>query len=370
PNLPVGTQITVRIAGVNQPQAQAAPGGMPPQMPGAVPTNPAPTAQPIPGQPIPGQPAAPAQLGAPAPGMAQQPTPFTAAPSTATLPPLLSGTVTAQPPGGHAVVQTPVGTLAVSTQMELQVGTPLTLEVVGKPVPPPPTATVAPASTDGLTAQGWPNFTQATNVLAASNQTQALEQLLRIMPQAGPRLAASMAMFAGALRSGEVRALVPENSVRGLEKAGKKELAQKLTADLGALSEDAARPLGNGEWRGFTMPFLNGATVDPIQLFVRATDEEAKRKGGSGNDERFVLDIKLSQLGRVQMDGLVRREDKLFDLIIRTDAPLPLEAKRDILGIFTNASELVGTKGTVVFQSGARWVDFPPAPPAPTRLEV
>ncbi|MBC7905806.1 MAG: DNA polymerase III, partial [Rhodospirillaceae bacterium] len=305
----------------------------------------------------------------PLPGMAAEPTPF--APSNASSPPpLLSGTVTAQPPGGHAVVQTPVGTLSVPTQTDLPAGTPLTLEVVGKPVPPPPGTALAQAKSDGLTAQGWPAFTQAVDVLSASNQTQALAQLMRVMPQAGPRLAASMAMFAGALRSGDVKSLMAETATRSLEKAGKKELAQKLTADLGALAEDSSRPVGNGEWRGFTMPFLNGAVVDPIQLFVRATGGEAKRKGGTGNDERFVLDLKLSQLGRVQMDGLVRREDKLFDLIIRTDAPLPLDAKRDILGIFTNASELVGTKGTVVFQSGARWVEFPPAPPAPTRIEV
>ncbi|MBX9633893.1 MAG: DNA polymerase III, partial [Magnetospirillum sp.] len=248
----------------------------------------------------------------------------------------------------------------------------LTLEVVGKPQLPPPNAALAPAKPEGLTAQGWPAFTQAMDALSAGNQAQAMEQLLRVMPQAGPRLAASMAMFAGAVRSGEARALIPETAARGLEKAGKKELLERLKADLSELAEESGRPVGNGQWQGFTMPFLNGTIVEPINLFIRRTDaeESQRKKGGSGNEQRFVLDLRLTQLGRVQMDGLVRREDKLFDLIIRTDAPLTQETRHGILGIFTNSSELVGTTGSVSFHSGGRWVEFPPDPPPPTRIEV
>lgn len=354
-DLPAGTQITVRIAGIGMPQPEAG-------------------ASPFPGAP-PGSPTAPQaasgapHAGTPPPGVTAPTLPAITTPPTT---PLLSGTVTAQPPGGNAVVQTPVGTLAVPTQMDLLPGTPLTLEVVGKPLPPPPLPAQPPSRPEGLTAQGWPALTQTMEALTTGNQTQAMEQLLRAIPQASPRMAASMALFAGALRNGETRALVPESAIRGLEKAGKKELAERLTADLGDLAKDAARPVGNGEWRSLTLPFLNGAVIEPIHLYVRgATEGGSQRKtGGTGNDERFVLDIKLTQLGRVQMDGLVRREDKLFDLIIRTDSPLPAETRHGILGIFTNSSELVGTKGSVSFHSGGRWVEFPPAPPAPTRIEV
>ncbi|HLO77151.1 MAG TPA: DNA polymerase III, partial [Magnetospirillum sp.] len=251
-------------------------------------------------------------------------------------------------------------------------GTRLTLEVVGAPIPPSPAA-APPARPEGLTAQGWPALSEALDVLATANQPQALEQLLRVIPQADARLAASMVAFTGAIRNGDTKAVLPDSTVRGLEKAGKKDVASRLKADLEALGEDSGRPVGNGDWRVYAMPFLGGGTIEPVRLFVRKTgDEDGARRdgGGRGNDHRFVVDLNLTQLGRLQLDGLVRREDKLFDLIIRTGEPMSADMRRDILGIFSQASELVGTKGTVSFQAGGRWIDFPPAPPAPTRIEV
>lgn len=366
PDLPPGTRLTVRIAGVVLPDG----GGegldnLPPLPPGSV--SQGSPAVPGGGPTRPAQPTPPQQGG----GLVPQITIPDAPQSPARL---LPGSVVAHPPGGQAVVQTPIGTLSVPTYAALPTGTQMTLEVVGQPLPPlplplPPSATAA----SGLSTQGWPVLAQALDVLANANQPQALEQLLRVMPQPDARLAASMVAFSGALRSGDVRSLLPDTSVRGLEKAGRKDVASRLKADLEGLAEEAGRPLGNGDWRLYTMPMLGGGAIEPIRLYVRkgSGDEGGgKGAGNQSNDHRFVVDLNLTRLGRLQLDGLVRRQDKLFDLIIRTDAPLDQDIRRGILGIFTNASELVGTKGTVSFQAGGRWMEFPPAPPAPTRIEV
>jgi hypothetical protein len=358
PDLPAGTRLTVRIAGVF-PAADtgvAAPAATVPQPasgPGRAQAAAAPAASVWSGD---GQ--FPLDSGLP-------PTAGTTA--------RLAGTVTAHPPGGHAVVQSPIGALAVPTHADLAVGSRILLDVVGPPQPPPAAAATSAAPPQGLGAQGWPALSEALDVLAAANQPQALEQLLRTIPQADTRLAASMAVFAGALREGRAKSLLPEDSVRGLEKAGRKELAAKLRADLDELGEDAGRPVAGGDWRSYTLPFVSNGFVEPIRLFVRETNDDnasAKAGGGRNSDQRFLLDFNLTHLGRLQLDGLVRREDKLFDLIIRTGQPLPPEMRRDILGIFANAGELVGTKGTVAFQAGGRWVEFPPALPAPTRIEA
>jgi len=367
PDLTPGTRLTVRIAGVVLPDGGGEGlGSLHTLPPGSVSSgNPA---NPSAVFPRPAQPGQQPQQGG---GLVPQITIPDAAQSSARL---LPGSVVAHPPGGQAVVQTPIGTLSVPTYAALPTGTQLSLEVVGQPLPPlPPPLPPATTAASGLGAQGWPVLTQALDVLANANQPQALEQLLRVMPQPDARLAASMVAFSGALRSGDVRALLPDTSVRGLEKAGRKDLASRLKADLEGLAEDSGRPLGNGDWRLYTMPMLGGGPIEPIRLYVRkgSGDEGGgKGAGNQGNDHRFVVDLNLTRLGRLQLDGLVRRQDKLFDLIIRTDAPLDQDVRRDILGIFTNASELVGTKGTVSFQAGGRWMEFPPAPPAPTRIEV
>lgn len=370
-DLPAGTRLTVRIADVQPPAAPE--GGMPAATPQPSPgvTAGAPGNTPS----LPGQPATTAPQ--PHPGLPPTGgglTPQITLPAEGSAPTVvLSGTVTAHPPNGQAVVQTQIATLSVPTHADLPVGTRLTLEVVGNPQPPLPAPSAAPRA-EGLTSLGWPALTDALDTLASANQPQALEQLLRAIPQPDGRLAASMVAFTGAVRAGSTRSLLPDSTVRGLEKAGKKEVAGRLTADLEALTEDSGRPVGNGDWRAYTMPMLHGGVVEPVRLFVRKGGEDGGGgRGGTGdrpNDHRFVLDFNLTQLGRLQLDGLVRREDKLFDLIIRSGEAMSADMRRDILAIFHDASELVGTKGTVSFQAGGRWMEFPPAPPAPTRIEV
>jgi hypothetical protein len=368
-NLPAGTQLTVRIAGIQPPQAQSG------QNPAANPaTNSPPTGGP--------NPVHAAQQGVQHKPMAPQPmTPGGTAPSlpaTATIPsasgapPILSGTVTAHPPGGQAVLSTSIGTIAVPTAQPVAIGSVIRLEVVAPPNPPAvPPPNVAAAKPEGLTAQGWPALTDTMETLAV-NDRQALDMMMRAIPQAGPRLAAAMVAFTGAMRTGDSRGIIGDNTTKALDKAGRRDLAERLKADLSALSEEAGRPVGGGDWRLHTMPFAHGGQVDPIHLFVRGTDGQDARNqaGGANGDQRFILDFNLTSLGRLQLDGLVRREDKLFDLIIRTGDPLPQQMRMDIMHIFTQASELVGTKGSVAFQAGGRWIDIRTDQTGPTSIQA
>ncbi|MEW5728935.1 MAG: DNA polymerase III, partial [Pseudomonadota bacterium] len=329
----------------------------------AAPPPAVPAQTPAPGQPAAAPPASAMAAGPPAAGSGTPPTPAT--------PAMLAGTVVAHPPGGNAVVGTPAGTLSLPTPANLPPGSQVLLEVVGRPLPPPPPAATTTSKSDGLTAAGWPALDDAATTLARTD-AQVAEQFLRAIPQANARLAASMAMFASALRSGDARQILTEAVTRGLERAGKRDTADRLKGDIDKLSADSARPLGGGEWRAYTMPFLNGAQIEAIRLYVRHDPEEERGgRRGRGGDERFVLEVSMSRLGRIQLDGLVQRADKQFDLIVRTERPLPADMRRDIMAIFTDNAEVCGTKGMVSFQAG-RFLDLPPpdAPAGATTLSV
>lgn len=351
-DLPPGTRLTVRIAGIVPPPARPDPAGPTPPPSAAAPTLLPPAARPPAGAAPP-----PLTTDTPPPGVA----------AAAVSPRLLPATVIAHPPGGQAVVQTPVGTLALPTHADLPPGTVLQLELTGSPQPP--AAPPPPARPEGPTPAGWPALTDAAATLTGGNDRQSLDLLLRNLPQIGPRLAANISLFANALRSGDIKAVFGEGAAKGLEKAGRKDLADRLKADLEELAADSGRSVAGGDWRGFTLPLVFGQIVDPIRLYVRqpggGEDGAAARAAGG---ERFLLDLNLSRLGRIQMDGLVRREDKLFDLIIRTGEPMPEQMRRDIMGIFADAADLVGTKGSVIFQSGGRWVELRPDDAAPTEI--
>ncbi|MCA1909349.1 MAG: hypothetical protein LDL39_13400 [Magnetospirillum sp.] len=355
-NLPAGTQLTVRIAGIDPP----------------------------PFQPLAGQAALPGQANPAQQGVQQKPSPLPQnlpqMPPSSVLPPLsptsvapvLAGTVSAHPPGGQVVMNTAIGTLAVPAADSVAVGSVMRLEVVGPPqLPASLPAQTPPSRAEGLTPQGWPALSDAMETLSRSDP-QAFDALMRSIPAAGPRLAAAMVAFTGAMKTGDGKGVVGEASTKALEKAGRRDLVDRLKADVSDLAQDSGRVVGGGEWRLHSMPFVHGGMVDAIQLFVRGADadEEKRNAGGTGNDQRFILDFRLTNLGRLQMDGLVRREEKLFDLIIRTGEPLPQQMRMDIMAIFTGASELVGTKGSVAFQAGGRWIDIRTDQTGPTRVEA
>lgn len=382
-----GTRLTVRIAAMAPPGQNAAGGGQPiptatAQTQSAAPPPPAgqaPAPQ-APGMPpattaAPGTPPAPQPLHPPQaipPGPAATPGGLPAAtPSAAPPPPqavTMPGIVVSQPAGGAALVQSPAGMLSLDVGTPLPIGGTLRLEVIGRPLPPPPMAP-APGPPQGLSPDGWPTLDQTVDTLLQSDR-QAAEQLMRMIPQAGPRLAAAMSLFAGAVRSGDSKALLSEPVTRGLEKAGRKDLADRLKKEFLDLAEDSTRPMGRGDWQAITLPFAHGANIDPIDLYIHRPPNDDEGGGKKGAEQRFILDVRMSVLGRIQLDGLVQKDIKRFDLIVRTAEPLSAAMCRDIAGIFAEAGQLTGIKGQVSFQAGRSFVDLPPAGAPATQIVV
>jgi hypothetical protein len=70
-----------------------------------------------------------------------------------------------------------------------------------------------------------------------------------------------------------------------------------------------------------------------------------------------MLDVELSRIGPLQIDGLVR--DKRLDLVVRTREALPDEMRHDINRIFSDAGDITGFKGVLTFQAGPK---MPPPP--------
>ncbi|SEH45462.1 hypothetical protein [Magnetospirillum fulvum] len=340
-----GTQLPLRLA-----EARPADGGNAPAAPSLLTANPA---------------LAPTGGGLP-PGAGSG---LSLASPTPTAPLILTGRVlTNSVPGGGALVQTEVGLLSLPSGLALPVGGTVRLEVVGPPLPPPP---APPPLAPGLGTGGWPAMSEAIDQLARSD-LQAANTLMQALPQAGPRLAAALAGFAAAVRNGDSRLPGGEATQRGLDKIGRHDLADRLLGDMKSLAEEAAQPKGPaGEWQTLTMPFLNGAQIDPIRLHVQTSPEDSdQRRGGGGGEKRFILDIEMSRLGRIQFDGLVLRETKRFDLIVRTRQPLDTAICRDIAGIFAECAQLTGIKGGVSFQAGRAFVDLPPSPAATTTTSL
>ena len=94
-------------------------------------------------------------------------------------------------------------------------------------------------------------------------------------------------------------------------------------------------------------------------MFLRHGPQD--RDSGGGEDDadqtRFVVEVEMSRLGDLQLDGLVR--GKRLDLILRSRAPLPDFMRRDITQIFHEANEITGNRGKIGFQSSLEWKAMP-----------
>jgi hypothetical protein len=318
--LPPGTRVVVQITAV-QPQLQgtlrlaAAP---PAPTPTATPPAPTPTAAP-PGVVI----TAPAAGDADAPGL------------TTLLTPVLEdgqvgndGQPEARPAAAH---------LATSGQPT---------EGAAQPAAAVPRLSGAAV----LRGERWPALEAA---LALPVETSAA--IRAALPQADPTLARHLQAMAAAARMRDPRIWPGTAACADLARQ-RPDLLAALVRDLGEIAPRAEGTAGE-EWVGFGLPLLVGAEVAPVRLLFRdaAGDRRRQRRG---SDQRVLVDLTLSRLGRVQIDMLIHGSLAMLDVAVRSEQPFPPAVRDEIRALVRDAVGGVDVVGSIDFQSApSRFVE-------------
>jgi len=354
-NTPVATPATSTV-----PPAQPAPLGVAPPTSAIVPPliAEAPTVAAPPKQPglvLPGPQGLPP--ASPSPPQAVQPQPALVT---------LSGVVVSNA-GAIPVIRTEAGDIQLNLRANLPVGTRVALEVLAQVPPrglstliPPPPPAALPLSGPAGASVGWPTLQESLAVLQRAN-TPAAQQLAQAIPDGGPRTALAMMSFVQAMRTGDSRQWPGDSTLRVLERTGPRgsHLASTLSEEVSALSS-RARDAGP-EWRALPVPWNTDGRIDRIALITRregaSDDDEAKKKSGGGGGIRFLINLDLSRLGEMQLDGMFRKESRGFDMMIRTRAPLPDDMRHDLTGLFATSNAAMGLKGTLSFQVVKKFPD-------------
>ncbi|KAA5605727.1 hypothetical protein F1188_08865 [Roseospira marina] len=296
----------------------------------------------------------------------------TASPTPAQ-PTTLTGTVMPGAPAGQSVLTTGVGTLALPVRLDAPPGSQVTLSVLATTPPAsgaPGAAAAGPAVPQGGLA-GWPVWTEAVETLNRVDPA-AARALEAAIPRPGPQLAFAVASLAGALRAGgDLRQWPGEGAVGALERSGPAgaRLAGALKSDLSDLA-GRVRESPGGEWRAMTLPFADQAEIAPITLIVRVPGGRGDANGeGEGDDDpgqgdpgqRFLVDVTLSALGRLQIDGLMQSRARRLHLILRTDRPLPEAMRRDLQAIVDSSLSAFGLAGGLSLHPGEDFLKPVPA---------
>ncbi len=366
PAVPNAPNVAVPLPTVSTaPTLTVAPAAQPTPALGAVPTTPAapvvaetPIIEAPPKQPglvLPGPQGLPA--APPAPPQAVQPQPPLAT---------LSGVVVSNA-GAMPVIRAEAGEIQINLRANLPVGTRVVLDVLAQlpprgfttVIPPLPPAALPLSGPAGANV-GWPTLQESLAVLERSNP-QAAQQLAQVIPDGGPRTALAMMSFAQAMRTGDARQWPGDSTLRILERAGPRgsHLASTLSDEVSALSSRAREP--SAEWRALPLPWSVDGRIERIALITRregaGDDEEAKKKSGGGGGTRFLINLDLSRLGEMQLDGMFRKETRGFDMMIRTRTALPDDMRNDLSGLFATSNAAMGLKGTLSFQVVKKFPD-------------
>ena len=365
PNLPTGTTVAVLIQEVISPTS--------PPAAAAISAAPASTAS--------GAAAADTAAAKPAPAAGNGVPPALSGPAPATdssAPAILTGKVVGTIPGQRVMVETPIGTLSLPPVAALKPDVLVRLQVVSPPMPPPVDEAAAGPQGGGDPVKV---LTEAAAAALAQDDP-VLQQVMADVPQLDTRLAATLSLFAKAvdrrLGQGGGETAAEEGEAAAIDP---KSMAGKASNALRQMAGEAARYVGqDGAWLGFKVPVDTGGLIAPVQFFVRqppqddgTVQRDGDEKGSGGlahnRDQRFLVELHLTRLGRFQMDGLVQRTDKRFDLIVRTQDPLPRDMRNDITDLFITTTEAAGSRGSVIFQAGGRFVGLTKAA-GPTKMTI
>lgn len=278
----------------------------------------------------------------------------------------LAAVVMGKEPAGALIVQTRLGMFTLpqmQTDGAQQPGSVLTWQVRSIQ-PPQATAQALPiAGSAGLLATAiqmtaeWSALNELATVLQSMQGSMAAQSLQRIVPHVGNNLGAGLLFFMNVLRKGDVSEWLGRDVVDKLEKIGKGDLVQRLGNDLSAVrSLFVDQPPGN--WQAMFFPVMVEKELHHAQMFMKQEADE-KKKGGSGT--RFIVELELSNLGPMQIDGFIKKHESAtqFDLVMRTMAELPDAIRTDIYHIFDSAQKIANFKGSLHFRQVSEFTVLP-----------
>lgn len=261
----------------------------------------------------------------------------------------LTGTVIPNANSAQMLIQTPLGLISLGAPPDLPVGAQIQIQIVGAAPSSGANAATAPTAWAALSAT-------LTELIQTSPQSAAI--LAARMPTLNADLAVTLTALVGTAQRGQLWRWLGEKAGSELQKTGKSELAQQLRAELSDINTSKSAAGTPQEWQSWMIPLMVGGKIERIRLLMRRPpedDDEKNRRNEEGI--RFLLDLDLSRLGAMQLDGLVKRGEKRFDLILRTHAPLTQEMRQDISLLFSSTLESLGMSGAASFQKSKTFVD-------------
>jgi hypothetical protein len=268
-------------------------------------------------------------------------------------------TVESITPAGFPILKLPDGHIVLQQALDVETGATLSISLTPMSaadilaMAPTLAAGLAPPSFDPFSTRAWPALQEALQVLLNPTVAAAQTALRNTIPSpANARMAPTTLFFLAALRMGNIESWLGDNILQALRQSGRKDLADRLGGDFSRLSIQSKTALA-GDWRVISLPLLHDEQLSQIQFYVRHQHErdesDAEDDGAPKKMTRFILNLTLSRMGDLQLDGLMHK--KRLDLVLRSSEKLPADIRQEIAKRYTAGIEEVSLQGSITFQT-------------------
>ena len=248
-----------------------------------------------------------------------------------------------------------------------------TLLAPNRPMSAPPTAAPAgampsapalPAAASTAAAAGvTPALREALTILSQLDPGLAGQVAQRSVPQPGPQMGTALLLFVAAARGGDVRGWLGDRPARMLEASGKGDVANRLSGEFSTVTRQMADTPA-GDWRSLPVPVFDRGEWSELHLHIGPEPQDDGGDPLRPRGKRFVIDVALSRLGPLQLDGMLTIRH--LDLAVRTYEPFPLAERREMAATFAKTCEATGLTGHLVFQPGGHhWMRLASSASAP-----
>ena len=270
-------------------------------------------------------------------------------------PGLISAQVAATTPSGQPILNTSLGVMITDEKLSLLAGQKIKLQIIPNKIRIPTDITPELRVSDYFNFREWTNLEEMIEEIRTTQHSINMESIISKIPKPDNKMTAKILFFLQALKGASIKnwlgidnSIFLENTNPGLFK--------QLDEDFLILSRNLIEP-GTNEWRTTIIPIMNGLGLDHFQFHTQDQsfhkENHAEKKGA-----RFIIDLELSHLGRIQIDGLTREKNKNFDLIIRSERDLGDQIKKQINTIYLNFTKIMTFSGQISFQVSKKFAEI------------
>lgn len=249
------------------------------------------------------------------------------------------------------LVQTPFGTFSPTTPLPANARSGDIVAVNIQPVLEVPENSDVQTPT-AARSSGWPALEETTSLLKRADviSSQYVQQRL---PMPGPKLLAAAMGFLNSLDNGDVRNWLGDRLLQDLETHGRMNLAERLRGDFSQLQQLWQKAPDN-QWQATMLPVIHDDKLDFAKFMIKRSPPSAGSDSGS---TRFLIEVDLSHFGPMQFDGFYKywagdgRQNRRFDLHIRSNRPLEKEVEGELVRMFNTSMQITGMSGQIGVQT-------------------